>query len=578
MSAGGDDQYGGTKTINQGYTFSVDKQIGEGTYGQVFMGNDKKDQTRVALKKIRMDTEKEGFPITAIREIKILSTLSHPNVVNLREIVRSEIHKNNNYKGSIYMVFDYCEYDLTGLMETVKFKFTESQVKCIMKQLLKGLAYVHGNGVLHRDLKASNILIDRNGILKLADFGLARTYQTKNDSRLTNRVITLWYRPPELLLGSESYGPEIDMWSVGCIFAELLVGKPMFPGNDEPDQLDKIFKTLGTPTEATWPGFSKIRDAKMVPMKYKYPSQVRKWLKEQAQRSGPGAVHNIRDEKCFQLLEKMLALDPTKRVSAMDAFSDEYFWHCDPPPCDPKNLPCHGSSHEFTMKKRRNEEKERGFANAPVPGPSGHPGAGGGVHGQPAGGRGPPPASYGGQPDAKRGRFMPPGGAAAAAGGGGPGGGAGAGGSAAPRAPFGGGGGYGGGGGARPPGAVGGGAGIGGGGGGPRGPPPSGSGGGGGYPRPPTTAGGGGGGYGAPPGSGGGGGGYGSHPPPSGYTGGPPGGSHGPPGASSHGAMPPPGGYGGQGGGARPPPPPPPGGHHPPHPSGGGVGGWQQKR
>ncbi|GFH26170.1 protein kinase domain-containing protein, partial [Haematococcus lacustris] len=169
----------------------------------------------VALKKIRMDTEKEGFPITAIREIKILSSMQHENVVNLREIIRSDIHKNNNYKGSIYMVFDYAEHDLTGLMDSNKFKFTEAQVKCIMKQLLKGLAYVHGNGVLHRDLKASNILIDKHGSVKLADFGLARTWQERQDSRLTNRVITLWYRPPELLLGAERYGPEVDMWSVG---------------------------------------------------------------------------------------------------------------------------------------------------------------------------------------------------------------------------------------------------------------------------------------------------------------------------------------------------------------------------
>ncbi|KAG1669300.1 hypothetical protein FOA52_014861 [Chlamydomonas sp. UWO 241] len=397
------EQYG-TKTLTQGYI--VDKQIGEGTYGKVYLGNDKNDQTRVALKQIKMVTERDGFPITAIREIKLLSVMSHRNVINLREIVRTEIHKSNNYQGSIFMVFDFCENDLSGITQS-HLQLSESQVKCIMKQLLTGLAYVHGCGVLHRDIKAANILIDRNGIVKIADFGLARSKPIE-DSDLTNLVITLWYRPPELLLGSTSYGLEIDMWSIGCLFAELLTGKPLFPGSNEPDQIDKIFKTLGMPTKATWPGYSLVRDSKMVPMKYKHGSQLRKRVNELAARSGPGAVNNVQDGKYFPLLKKMLTLDPTKRVSALDAFTDDYFWHCDPPPCDPKNLPCHGSSHEFTMKKRRNEERERAYAHMLVPGPSG----GGGDSGVSSGaGRGPPAYD---QPDAKRARFgVPPGGAAA---------------------------------------------------------------------------------------------------------------------------------------------------------------------
>eukprot|EP00798_Chlamydomonas_sp_ICE-L_P024420 gene24421-10019_t len=300
----GDEQYGGTRAIQSAYTWSHDQQIGEGTYGQVFLGNDNISDDKVALKKIRMDTEKEGFPITAIREIKILSTLQHENVVNLREIVRSEIHKNNNYKGSIYMVFDYADYDLTGLMETVKYKFTEAQVKCIMKQLLKGLAYVHSNGVLHRDLKASNILIDCKGMVKLADFGLARTYQDRQEGRLTNRVITLWYRPPELLLGADRYGPEIDIWEK--------VAKERYKG----DRLEQ-------------------------------------WVKDQSAKQGQHVKKDAVD-----LLKKMLALDPAKRISAVDAFQDKWFWS-EPMPCDPQDLPCSGSSHEFTMKKRRQEEKER---------------------------------------------------------------------------------------------------------------------------------------------------------------------------------------------------------------------------
>eukprot|EP00200_Dunaliella_tertiolecta_P003188 CAMPEP_0202345030 /NCGR_PEP_ID=MMETSP1126-20121109/4445_1 /ASSEMBLY_ACC=CAM_ASM_000457 /TAXON_ID=3047 /ORGANISM="Dunaliella tertiolecta, Strain CCMP1320" /LENGTH=591 /DNA_ID=CAMNT_0048936279 /DNA_START=174 /DNA_END=1949 /DNA_ORIENTATION=- len=347
-------QYGGTRTVREGYTFDVAHQIGEGTYGQVFVGNCKKDKAKVALKKIRMDTEKEGFPITAIREIKILSSMRHENVVNLREIVRSEIHRNNNYKGSIYMVFDYAEYDLTGLMETVKYKFSESQIKCIMKQLLKGLAYVHGNGVLHRDLKASNILIDSNGTVKLADFGLARTWQERQDSRLTNRVITLWYRPPELLLGAERYGPEVDMWSVGSIFAELLVGKPIFPGKEEIDQLDKIFQIMGTPTPETWPGVEKLPLWANIAKGRYGDVRLRKWVRDMTARTGQQPVK----ESAIQLMEKMLTLDPSKRCTALEAFQDPWFWNSDPDPCDPKDLPCKGSSHEFTMKKRRHEERE----------------------------------------------------------------------------------------------------------------------------------------------------------------------------------------------------------------------------
>ncbi|EFJ44600.1 cyclin dependent kinase [Volvox carteri f. nagariensis] len=405
-SNSGDDVFGGTRSIHSAYVFSVDKQIGEGTYGQVFMGHDRKTNDKVALKKIRMDTEKEGFPITAIREIKILSTLSHPNVVNLREIVRSEIHKNNNFKGSIYMVFDYAEYDLTGLMESTKYVFTEPQVKCILKQLLKGLAYCHNNGVLHRDLKASNILIDTKGTVKLADFGLARPYNAENEAGFTNRVITLWYRPPELLLGAVKYGGEVDMWSVGCIFAELLTGKPLFPGKDDMDQMDKIFQIMGGPTEQNWPGVTSLnlKLYKNVPVD-KYPRQHR--LREMLRSKGVG--RHISDD-AIRLLEKMLCLDPKRRISAADAVMDPYLW-MDPMPCEPQQLPCRGSGHEFTMKKRRNDQhrEQQQQVGPPMPlppvpgyaaGASAHHGYGPGAGPDPkrprqdGGGRGGPSGGY----------------------------------------------------------------------------------------------------------------------------------------------------------------------------------------
>lgn len=339
-----DDKFETTKSVSELYDFA--EQIGEGTYGQVYVGCTKGNpQDRVALKKIRMDTEKEGFPITALREIKILSTLRHENVVTLRHIARSEVDQSSMYKGAIYMVFDYADHDLTGLMERCQHHFTMAQIKCLMMQLLKGLAYCHANGVLHRDLKASNLLIDHEGVLKIADFGLARPYLERADARLTNRVITLWYRPPELLLGAERYGPEIDMWSVGCILAELLTGKPVFPGKDEADQLHRIFSLLGMPTEATWPGVEMLDlYANLRRDRFKGTSGLDEWCR--ARDVTPAGA---------KLLRRMLMPDPKKRISAKEAIGDDFFWHEGPVPCTPSELPRVAPSHEWTIKKKRND-------------------------------------------------------------------------------------------------------------------------------------------------------------------------------------------------------------------------------
>uniref|UniRef100_A0A452Z0U2 Protein kinase domain-containing protein n=1 Tax=Aegilops tauschii subsp. strangulata TaxID=200361 RepID=A0A452Z0U2_AEGTS len=316
------------------------EQIGEGTYGrQVFMAKETETKEIVALKKIRMDNEREGFPITAIREIKILKKLHHQNVIQLKEIVtspgpdRDEQGKQidgNKYKGSIYMVFEYMDHDLTGLADKPGMRFTIPQIKCYMKQLLTGLHYCHINQVLHRDIKGSNLLIDNEGNLKLADFGLARSFSSDHNANLTNRVITLWYRPPELLLGSTKYGPAVDMWSVGCIFAELLNGKPILPGKNEPDQLTKIFELCGTPDELIWPGVTKMPWYNNL----KPPRQLKRHVKD--------AFKHF-DFHALDLLERMLTLDPSKRISANEALDSEYFW-TDPLPCDPKSLPKYEAS------------------------------------------------------------------------------------------------------------------------------------------------------------------------------------------------------------------------------------------
>ncbi|KAH3745007.1 Cyclin-dependent kinase C-1 [Pelomyxa schiedti] len=323
------------------------EQVGEGTYGQVYKASyplPGGGEEFVALKKVRMDNEKEGFPITAIREIKILRELDHPNIIKLKEIVTSRATATN--KGSIYMVFEYMDHDLKGLMDTPTISkwFTQPQIKCYMKQLLEGLNYCHANSVLHRDIKAANLLINNEGILKLADFGLARTFN--DQQRYTNRVITLWYRPPELLLGDTRYGSAVDMWSVGCILAELLTNKPLFPGTSELEQLEFIFKICGSPDRNTWPEAEKLPfyDDMMPKMaRQNYPRRLREAFKDVA----PEAI---------DLVERMLTLNPAHRISAESALDADYFW-ADPRPAEPKSLPRYPQSHEWNLKKRRQQNQ-----------------------------------------------------------------------------------------------------------------------------------------------------------------------------------------------------------------------------
>jgi cyclin-dependent kinase 9 len=188
------------------------------------------------LKKVLTENEKEGFPITALREIKILQVLKHENIVHLIEICTSKANASTKYKSHFYLVFEFCEHDLAGLLSNPTVKFSLGEQKKIMHQLLNGLYYIHKNFILHRDMKTANILVTKEGKLKLADFGLARAIeQPKADNqatRYTNRVVTLWYRPPELLLGERCYGKAIDMWGAGCIMAELWTRDPLLKGNN----------------------------------------------------------------------------------------------------------------------------------------------------------------------------------------------------------------------------------------------------------------------------------------------------------------------------------------------------------
>eukprot|EP00249_Psilotum_nudum_P019095 c27097_g2_i2 orf=866-1891(+) len=208
-------------------------KIGQGTYSNVYKARDLDSGKIVALKKVRFDNAEPESVRFMAREIQILRRLDHPNIVKLEGLVTSRM------SCSLYLVFEYMEHDLAGLAACSGIKFTEPQVKCFLQQILRGLDHCHSHGVLHRDIKGSNLLLDNGGILKMADFGLATFFHPDQKQPLTSRVVTLWYRPPELLLGATEYGAAVDLWSTGCILAELLAGKPIMPGRTEVEQLHK---------------------------------------------------------------------------------------------------------------------------------------------------------------------------------------------------------------------------------------------------------------------------------------------------------------------------------------------------
>ncbi|ETO75663.1 CMGC/CDK/CRK7 protein kinase, partial [Phytophthora nicotianae P1976] len=252
--------------------YSIIDKVGSGTYGEVFKCQHKVTKDIVALKKLRPDVEKNGFPVTSIREMKILKYLKHPNILELKEIVSSSAPPKEGKRPPLYFAFEYMEHDLSGLLNHPRVKFTRTQIQCYMRQLLTGIAFMHRNKIIHRDIKASNLLLNNQGMLKVGDFGLSRFWNEVNAKagRYTNKVVTLWYRPPELLMGSTSYDFSVDVWSIGCIFGELLLGKPILQGKTEIEQLQLIFGLCGMPTEETWPGFFKLPGAESFQMDDKF--------------------------------------------------------------------------------------------------------------------------------------------------------------------------------------------------------------------------------------------------------------------------------------------------------------------
>ncbi|KAJ2083933.1 hypothetical protein H4R24_000463 [Coemansia sp. RSA 988] len=236
-------------------TYKKLNRIGEGTYGIVYRARERKTKRVVALKRMRVDSNAskttKSLPLASFREISLLKRLRHPNIVNILDIVVG------NRLESIFMVMEFCECDLGTLLDNMKAPFSHSEVKSIMQQLFCGLKYCHANHVVHRDLKLPNMLLTASGELKIADFGLARLFHEPKRP-MTPQVVTLWYRAPELILGSKEYSTSIDMWSAGCIFGELLIHRPFMPGKSEPDQLRLIAEMIGAPNERIWPGYSQL--------------------------------------------------------------------------------------------------------------------------------------------------------------------------------------------------------------------------------------------------------------------------------------------------------------------------------
>uniref|UniRef100_T1IXK4 Protein kinase domain-containing protein n=1 Tax=Strigamia maritima TaxID=126957 RepID=T1IXK4_STRMM len=283
------------------------EKIGEGTYGVVYKGKNKKTGAVVALKKIRLENDDEGVPSTAIREISLLKELQHSNIV-LEDVLMQE--------SKLYLVFEYLSMDLKKYMDTIPSGqlMDKSLAKSYLHQILQGIVFCHQRRILHRDLKPQNLLLDKKGVIKIADFGLARAFGIPVRA-YTHEVVTLWYRAPEVLLGAVRYSTPVDVWSIGCIFAEMITKRPLFHGDSEIDQLFRIFRTLGTPTEQTWKGVAELPDYKKT-----FPN----W-------KGGNLSNNLKnlDPQGLELLQKTFIYDPTIRITAKDALKHPYFNNMD---------------------------------------------------------------------------------------------------------------------------------------------------------------------------------------------------------------------------------------------------------
>ena len=286
------------------------EMIGEGTYSKVYRGRNRTSGHLVALKEIQLNPE-EGALATALREIAFMKELRHPNIVRLHEVIHTD--------RMIVMVFEHLECDLKNFLDgrfMLGKRLSSLEIKSFLHQILQGLRCCHENRILHRDLKPQNILVSpKTGVIKIADFGLARGYGIPVNG-FSSEVVTLWYRAPDVLLGSTQYTTSIDMWSVGCMLVELYTGKPFLPGKDNQDQLCWIFRTLGTPTPEIWPHLITSGQA--------IPDWVRKIPVYQAQ--SLALQYSFIEPAGLDLLTRFLDYRPHCRISAEEALSHPFFY------------------------------------------------------------------------------------------------------------------------------------------------------------------------------------------------------------------------------------------------------------
>lgn len=294
------------------------KFIGEGQFATVYKARDKEKDVEVAIKKIKignMQEAQDGVNRTALREIKLLQELHHENVIALLDVYGKD--------SSISLVFEIMESDLEQILHERKIWLSFAHIKSYILMTLKGLEYLHNNWILHRDLKPNNLLLDRNNILKIADFGLARTFGSPS-RQYTHQVVTRWYRAPELLYGSRMYGTGVDMWAVGCILAELFKREPLFPGESDLDTLDRIVNVLGTPTEKNWPGVTELQDF----VQFNEISTGQPFSEK----------FSALQQDAIDILESMLTLCPKNRCTCTEALNMPYFT-TEPFPTAPEFLP-----------------------------------------------------------------------------------------------------------------------------------------------------------------------------------------------------------------------------------------------